>query len=435
MNTSTPSGTFTKITSRDTLPSIESPETDTLDWKARVDSSNLIELAKDMAAFANASGGCIVVGVQERRNNRPAGYAFLAQNDARELARSYQEAARNYISPAVIIETALIEHERDGSNQWLLAVNISPTEAIFCGARASKERDDTWVIPQRVASNTIFLSIDAAQAKTIEKLRSATNQTLSLIEKWQDEVKQKSRIRQFEEFMESGTYYDICLPDLASDDAPLGLHYAIRPARDGHGQPLRFEDDMSDRWVVEVIGPSHASVLSDEDMKRYDASPICEGEYYYCEFYNGSWHISTGGVEDARRFYMSGMVGQPRWLQTANKFAAQNRTPSIEYTLLFEMLLDGQGKPARRGCIYLVFSDGKGSLFLQVNDSPLKSMYMTNPAKTFGDTGWYFCVDKLRGHGTPDVLSNIRESILNELQERGIQIPKIPWYSVEREDS
>lgn len=436
MSTSVSSGTFIKITSRDTLPPIESPETDTLDWKAWVDRSDSFELAKDVAAFANASGGCLVIGVQEARTNKAAEYVWLKYDDARAIARAYQEAARSLISPPVTIETALIEHGEDGSGNWLVAVNVGPTEAIFCGVKVPKEREGLWMIPQRVASNTTFLAPAAAQAKTVEKLRSATNQTLSLIENWQDEIKQMSRMRQFEEFMANGSYYDICLPDLKSDAAPIGLHYTIRPARNEHGQPFRVKDDMSDRWLVEVLGPAHANVMSDEELKRYDASPICDGEYYYCEFYNGYWHMSNGGVPGVvQRFYMSGMVGQVRWLQSANTFAAQNRAFGADHKHLFDVLLDDQGKPGRVGYVYSVSTDDKGSLFLRIDDSPPKKMYMTNPAHTLGDEGWYFEIDDLRGHGTSDVLSNIRESIQATLRQNNIQVPKIHWYKTKRVNS
>ncbi|MFE8601214.1 AlbA family DNA-binding domain-containing protein [Archangium violaceum] len=182
MNTPDSSGIFTKITSRDTLPPISSSETDALDWKAMVaDPPNRTEFAKDMAAFANASGGSIVIGVRQGRATETAEFKPLTQQAARSLARAYEEAARDLISPPPTVETAAIEIEKDGSGQWILAVNVSPTEAIFCAVaiKPSQSGETSWLIPKRVASQTRYLSPADAQLMTVNKLRSATQRTLS----------------------------------------------------------------------------------------------------------------------------------------------------------------------------------------------------------------------------------------------------------------
>ncbi|MFE8601215.1 hypothetical protein [Archangium violaceum] len=215
---------------------------------------------------------------------------------------------------------------------------------------------------------------------------------------------------------------------MASDDSPLGLHYAIRPVRDSQGQPLRDVGEMRSRWVIEVIGPAHENILSDKKLKKYEVTPIRDGEYYYCEFYNGSWHMSDGGIGKAYAFYLSGRVGQAEWLQNANDFVERHHKPDVGHTHLFDVFLNLQGKqyPRDDGLNkYSVAMDKEGRLFLRINNSPPKQMYMINPANERDDSSWCFLIEKLRGHGDREVLSNIRESLQKELQQQGITIPRV----------
>ncbi|GEN11697.1 hypothetical protein MFU01_67340 [Myxococcus fulvus] len=429
-----------RIVKREDVPSLSSPETDVLDWKKEVDPSRRQELAKDIAAMANTSGGSIVVGVKEGGASVRAALCPLSRDQALRLATAYEQVARDCISPPVKVDVATIELEFDGSGKWILAVNVSATEAIFCAVRKMNEvpgqgGEQGWIIPKRVASQTKFLTPADAQLGTVEKLRSATHRTLELIEAWQDDVEAKSRIRRFEEFMAHESHYDVRFPELGAGAGRLGLEYTIRPVRDAQGVPLQTSGEMRGRWLVYVVGPAQEHVRSDVDLARYDDSPIRDGEYYYCEFYNGSWHMSDGGMVKSYSFYMSGRVGAAEWLERANEFA--ERSLSVGGAVFEEvcrLLLDLEGNPVRSGGGYsfLVVKDASNGLFLRVGDSPPKAIYLMNSAGSLAEEQWDLEIEKFRGYGGSVVQRRIKKAIHEDLQRRGVSVPKRRWHQTSR---
>lgn len=430
-----------KIVDRSTLPPFNAAETDGLDWKMRVDAGKRQEMVKDMAAMANASGGSIVIGIKEGSTVVAAALHPMSHAEVLQLARAYEQAAKEWISPPPKVDAAPIEVECDGSGKWILAVNVSPTEAIFCAAKTindgtGQSKDPTWLIPRRVASQTKYLSPAEAQLLTVEKLRSTTQQTLALIEKWQNDLRLREEVRRFEKFMANESHHDIRLPELATDKRRLGLEYTIRPVRDGQGVALHDKGEMRSRWVVEVVGPAQESVMKAEDLEEYESSPIRDGEYYYCEFYNDSWHLGDGGLSNAYSFYLSGKVGPVEHLEDANDFVDRRRgTQDDELKKLFQMVLDLEGRRLRDaggGNLFVVLTDPAEQLFLRINNSPPKRMYHTTTPDTRDGPNWRFEIEKLRGHGRKHVRTNIRESIREELQRRGIPIPKVPWHKTYR---
>src|SRR5262249_28668861 len=104
---------------------------------------------------------------------------------------------------------------------------------------------------------------------------------------------------------------------------------------------------------------------------------------------------------------------------------------------LFDVVLDQEGKRIQgggSGNLFAVVADKAGHLFLRINNSPPKRMYLTNPVNTWDDTGWYFEIEKLRGHGDRKMQSQIRDSLLAELRKRETSVPKVPWHQTYRAD-
>lgn len=432
--TSTPQ----RITDRTNLPPLTSPETDTLDWKREVDPQKRQELAKDIAAMANSSGGSIVIGVKEGSASVPAALQPLSRAQARSLSIAYEHAARDLISPPVKIDVCIIELEYDGSDKFVVAVNIQPTEAIFCGIKtigdgSRQGQDSSWQVPKRVASQTKYLSPAEAQLATVERLRSATQQTLSLIENWQHDLAQREAVRRFEDFMAHESHHDIRFPELKSESNPLGLEYTIQPVLDATGSPLSNKNEMTNRWVIKIAGPAQEDVISPEDLKEYENSPIHDNEYYYCEFYNGSWHLSSDGWT-SHSFYLSGKVGQVEHMESANSFVKRHRPQEAGHLVeVFHVVLSTQGvRGQKSGNLFSVLKNNSDKYYLCINDSPPKPIYLTNPTDTYGNDDWYLEIEHLRGHGDPGVQKNIRDSIRNELEQRGINLPRVPWYNTHR---
>jgi hypothetical protein len=107
---------------------------------------------------------------------------------------------------------------------------------------------------------------------------------------------------------------------------------------------------MRSRWVVEVVGPSHESIRDAESLKEYAFSPIRDGEFYYCEFYNGTWHLDDGTGFKSCVFYLSGKVGPVEHHESANDYVERHfasERPAM--SRVFEVALDLNGKKLKGG--------------------------------------------------------------------------------------
>jgi hypothetical protein len=86
------------------------------------------EMAKDVAAFANAAGGVIVVGV-DHQNGAAQRYP-LSLAEANELVELYSQAVRDRCSPRPLIEPCAIdigpEPGKPPDERFVVAVNLWP---------------------------------------------------------------------------------------------------------------------------------------------------------------------------------------------------------------------------------------------------------------------------------------------------------------------
>lgn len=138
------------------LPEIGTEETDTLDFKAEVKrlegkpSADRFELAKDVASFANASGGTVLIGACG--GSRLTAFKAMTADDAEWLAREYEEAVRDRCAPPVSVRAEKLAHG-DGA---VLAVHVPPFPFQVAVKVRGDAKDgyghDAWVFFSRVAS-------------------------------------------------------------------------------------------------------------------------------------------------------------------------------------------------------------------------------------------------------------------------------------------
>jgi len=80
-------------------------ETLQLDFKVTVEDADRLEMALDVAAFANTLGGTILIGAAEKPGHQRLGrYLPLEERTAADLGRAYDEAIRDRCSPKPLAE-------------------------------------------------------------------------------------------------------------------------------------------------------------------------------------------------------------------------------------------------------------------------------------------------------------------------------------------
>jgi len=199
-------GGFTPVENANQLPDIgSSVEGRIIDFK-REHKANRLECAKDVAGFANASGGTILIGAQAK-GDRLEAYVPLADGDAQTTKRDYEEAIRDRCGPAPIFDIAFLVHD----SGVIVAVNVWPMPGQPVGVELLKkdladyerEFEGTYFYPLRVGSQTrailpeqMPMFIDAKSRKVATLLSRAIGSALVMCvpkyEKnrfWRDELK------------------------------------------------------------------------------------------------------------------------------------------------------------------------------------------------------------------------------------------------------
>lgn len=149
------------MSERDPLPELGvAHERGRLDFKATVDPQNRLELAKDVAAFANASGGTLWVGASCRGEFLYA-YVPLDSQTASQVQRAYEEAVRDRCRPTPMFDVAQHPHE-DG---FVVGVTVEPMIGSAVGVRLIKSEavgllEETYLYPRRVGAHTRSISPD-----------------------------------------------------------------------------------------------------------------------------------------------------------------------------------------------------------------------------------------------------------------------------------
>lgn len=149
--------------SADQLPPVGTArETSRCDFKAtyRLGSSPppYFEMAKDVAAFANASGGVILVGACEAEQ-KLSKYLPLPEKEADALAAEFSKQVTQRCSPVPMIDPRRIPFE----SGFVVAVNVWAFPAQPVGVKLSPDKsvekfgEPCWVFPVRAGIDTIFL--------------------------------------------------------------------------------------------------------------------------------------------------------------------------------------------------------------------------------------------------------------------------------------
>lgn len=118
---------FKLIRSFDDLPTAgettRTKETQSIDFKRSYSPENRAEMAKDMAAFANALGGVILVGTSE--DDKPLAYPGVSRDFAERLSDGFADAHAHHLSPKPpTIEPVIVAIPN--SDRVLFAVNVHP---------------------------------------------------------------------------------------------------------------------------------------------------------------------------------------------------------------------------------------------------------------------------------------------------------------------
>lgn len=136
---------------------IGTDESHVLEFK-RVAWANGAEAAKDIAAFANRSGGCIVLGVEERdgRAHTYAAWADAAGHDA--TIRRIQEGAGAVLRPRDVIDCVSFTPRGVGADATVCLVRVPPSSALVGVADGGVGQRFTF--PIRTERGTRFMSYE-----------------------------------------------------------------------------------------------------------------------------------------------------------------------------------------------------------------------------------------------------------------------------------
>lgn len=277
----------------------------------------------------------------------------------------------------------------------------------------------------------LALHIDKETEEKIDKIVSLTDKSESLISNRERILENERAIERFEHFLKFESYHNIKFPDLQPDPESIGLEYTIIPVRDPKtGEPIKKSGEIWSSYIVQIHVPSYFKRLNSKKADKYNTSPIQENEYYFCRFFDGSWHMSIDEYGSERfKFYLSGKVGPVEEIVTANQYMNEriDFIQGREKIATLRLLEDGIELSDCGGFTpYNIYKDDKGNFFLQIWDSPLKAMYYTNPPGTYADKDWELFIEDIQGRAFGQKLANIKNVILKEIQKRGLELKKVP---------
>lgn len=161
-------------------------EKNRLDCKARYDDGpgRAAEMAKDVAAFANANGGRLLIGSVEAGGILKK-HVGLAPDIAIKTRRAIEEAVRDFVRPPPVIDFPEPYPLADGKVVLIVEVEPFPGQAI--GVRTGPQDGASWVFPVRVGTQTVWYSpeqlvllMDVAYRRRIQSLQGINGQPVDL---------------------------------------------------------------------------------------------------------------------------------------------------------------------------------------------------------------------------------------------------------------
>lgn len=155
------------------LPGVgSSREQLSMDFKMQVDVSHGFELAKDVAAFSNASGGVILVGAAEAQGKLGT-YKPMTADVAGAIRAAYSKAVSDRCSPAPLFDSTAIPLD-DG---FIVAVSVWPFPTQPVGVRVAANKQDeayggpAWVFPLRTGIDTSLIRPEQLPMLMVPELR------------------------------------------------------------------------------------------------------------------------------------------------------------------------------------------------------------------------------------------------------------------------
>ena len=157
----------------DLPPEGTSYEREHIDFKRRIGGSGTYEQAKDVAAFANRTGGVLLIGVEDEKD-RLARYVPLTAEEAKICRSRYIEAVKDRCFPSPKCEVEIIEY----APGFVVAVNVWPVPGQPVGvkvpvakATGDKIADSAFVFPVRVLTGTDYLEPQELAKVMLPELR------------------------------------------------------------------------------------------------------------------------------------------------------------------------------------------------------------------------------------------------------------------------
>lgn len=147
------------ITTADLPPIGTGRESGTFDFKGTVNRADKREMAKDVAAFANALGGVILVGVYEAKGTLSR-YAPMNRDDAEATKVAYEQAIAGFCHPQPLVDAVRIETmPSTPPPQYVVAVNVYATPLGPVGVRWEHDaKGQSFAFPLRTTAQTHFMS-------------------------------------------------------------------------------------------------------------------------------------------------------------------------------------------------------------------------------------------------------------------------------------
>jgi hypothetical protein len=219
----------------------------------------------------------------------------------------------------------------------------------------------------------------------LEKLQIETH-TLTVERAIRDEEQRK--IERFMAFLRTEQYHDVRFPNLKTPTEPLGLVYTVEPVRDENGEPKRHVSEMDVSYVVKVRCVAQEEERTSENLADYDNAAIHTGEFCFCRFYNGEWHMGRDvlGFTEWHSFYLSGKVGPIQHGMSANDFVGASAPPeNAERVCRFLVKDDGTRMSGSGGATPVeIFRTKGGELLIQFYGAPPK--YLRRERDSNGNT-------------------------------------------------
>lgn len=164
----------------------ETSETIHWDYKSMLNSEKPVNIAIDMAVFANSYGGTLLIGLSEKAseelNGLKVAMEFVPNIDAESIKKQICSIASNHIVPQIGVNVIPIKI----FNNLVVAVNIEPSIDLVC-VKTSNERGN-FCFPFRTEYGNAFMSF-----KEIEE-RMVNNKTRSMYLKLKNFIPEKEKV-------------------------------------------------------------------------------------------------------------------------------------------------------------------------------------------------------------------------------------------------